>query len=166
VGVRVWGVVEDLLIEVRGGPALPGTGITIEGLPPGRDRTTADRVLAALLNVELLVEAPSLALQVTPPVHAASTSELDLPLALAALARAGGLPAGLRWVFASGRLGLDGRVHAKDGVVIPVEADALGPAELEAEMPVEPPTLVEVVERLCRTPGVEYEHMFEGVGNE
>ena len=42
------------------------------------------------------------------------THELDLPIALAVLAQAGMIE-GVRWIFAGGRLGLDGRIYA-DGL--------------------------------------------------
>jgi hypothetical protein len=56
--VRVWGEVEDRLVELRFEPAPPGTGLRVEGLAPGRGRTTADRVRAALINAGVLDEAP------------------------------------------------------------------------------------------------------------
>ena len=113
-GVRVWGVVEDRLIEVLFRGADPGVGISIEGLPEGRSRTTADRVRAALVNSGLVPEAPAVAVRLSPRVYQGQTSELDLPVALAALAFDGLVGSGLRWIFATGRLGLDGSVFSSD----------------------------------------------------
>ncbi len=113
-GVRVWGVVEDRLIEVRVRAAQPGAGMSIEGLPEGRQRTTADRVRAALVSSGLMTEAPAVAIRLEPAVLGGRTSELDLTITLAALAHDGRLGPGLRWIFATGRLGLDGSVFAAD----------------------------------------------------
>jgi len=113
-GVRVWGVVEDRLIEVRVRAAQPEAGMSIEGLPEGRARTTADRVRAALVNPGIVSEAPAVAIRLEPAVLGGRTSELDLTIALATLAHDGRLGAGLRWIFATGRLGLDGSVFAED----------------------------------------------------
>ncbi len=140
-GVRVWGVVGDRLIELLVEPAASGAGIRIEGLREERARTAADRVRAALLNSRLLGEAPPVTIRLEPPVRAGTTCDLDLALTLAALAGAGALGAGLRWVLATGRLGLDGTVHAQG---------------LQ-----ERTTLAEVVGSLCHTPVVGFEHMFE-----
>lgn len=144
--VRVWGVVEDRLIEVRAGrrggePELRLEGLRIEGLPPGRTRTTADRLRAAILNSGLVREAPSVLLRVEPPIEDEPSGELDLPLALGALSGAGVVGAGLRSILANGRLGLDGTLHVRAAA----EQTSLG----------------EVVEWLCRTPRVPYERMFE-----
>jgi predicted ATPase with chaperone activity len=141
VGCRVWGVVEDRLVEVRISPAPSDAGFAIEGLPDDRTRTTADRVRAALLSSGLVAEAPSVALRLEPAVGAGPTSDLDLALALAALAHFGLVGVGLRWIMATGRLGLDGTVFA------PGIADR--------------PGLGDVVRTLCHTPVVESEHMFE-----
>ena len=111
--VRVWGVAGDRLIEVRVEPLAGEAGMRILGLSDKRARTTADRVRAALVNSGLVQKAPTLTIRLQPPVLAGTTSDLDLALALAALAGAGVLEAGLRWVLASGRLGLDGTVHAR-----------------------------------------------------
>lgn len=139
--VRVWGVVEDRLIELRVEPATSGVGIRIEGLPGDRTRTTADRVRAALVNCGLVPGAPPVAVRLEPPLRAGTTSGLDLAVALAGLAQAGVLGSGLGWILATGRLGLDGRVHA------PGLADGL--------------TLADVVGSLCQTPVLGSEHMFE-----
>ncbi len=64
-----------------------------------------------------------------------------LGLALAALVAAWVVGAGLRWILGAGRLGLDGTVHARDVS--------------------EPPTLREVADRLCQTPLLASERMFE-----
>jgi predicted ATPase with chaperone activity len=102
------------LIEVRAEPAPDGGGLRIEGLPQTRVRTTADRVWAALTNSGLLRELPPVAVRLHPCVMAGVTNELDLPIALAVLARAEVIP-GVPWIFATGRLGLDGRIYA-DGL--------------------------------------------------
>lgn len=140
-GVRVWGLVDDRLIELRVESLAGEAGMRILGLSDRRARTTADRVRAALVNSGLMQEAPQLTIRLEPPVLAGTTSDLDLALALAALAGAGVLEAGLRWVLASGRLGLDGTVHWQ-GLK-------------------ERTTLADVVGSLCRTPVLGFEHMFE-----
>ncbi len=137
--VRVWGVVEDRLIELRVEPLVSEGGLQITGLPERITRTTADRVRAALLNSGLLPESPPVAIHLEPTVQPGATSDLDLALALAVLIQAGMIGAGLRWVLAIGRLGLDGAVHAG----LPERA-----------------TLADVVRSLCRTRVVESERMF------
>lgn len=139
--LRVWGVVEDRLIEVRTGSGGGEPGLRIEGLPPARTRTTADRLRAAILNCGLVPDVPSVRLWVEPPIGDDPTAELDLPLALGVLARAGVVGVGLRSILATGRLGLDGSVYVRG---------ASGKTSLG-----------EVVEWLCRTPRVPYERMFE-----
>jgi predicted ATPase with chaperone activity len=139
--VRVWGLVDDRLIELRVEPRAGDAGMRILGLSDNRARTTADRVRAALINSGLVQEAPPLTIRLEPPVPAGTTSELDLAIALAALARVGQLGKGLRWVLASGRLGLDGTVHSR------------GLSDR--------PSLAVVVESLCHTPVVGFKHMFE-----
>lgn len=139
--VRVWGVVDDRLIEVRS-EALEGSAeIRIEGLPEGRTRTTRDRVRAALVNSSLVPEVPPLSVRLEPAVRGPTTSDLDLPIALAVLVHVGVVHADVRWVLATGRLGLDGAVQ-------------------RAELP-ERPTLADVVGALCRTRVLVFEHMFE-----
>jgi magnesium chelatase family protein len=140
-GVRVWGLLEDRLIELRVQPAGEDRGFRIEGLPEGRMRTTTDRVRAALVNSGLVLEAPSVVIRLEPAVRSGRTGDLDLGLALVALAATGVVGSGLRWILGTGRLGLDGTVHA-DGI-------AVGP------------TLREVANRLCQTPLLASERMFE-----
>jgi predicted ATPase with chaperone activity len=145
VDCRVWGVLVDRLVEVRVASA-PGAGpgdagFAIEGLPEDRSCTSADRVRAALLNSGLVSEAPSVTLHLEPAVGAGPTSDLDLALALAALAHCGFVGAGLRWILANGRLGLGGTVFA------PGLSDH--------------PALAEVARTLCHTPVVESERTFE-----
>jgi len=113
VGVRVWGMVEDRLVELRVGPA-DGCGPKVVGLPEERVRTTVDRVRAGLVNAGILQEAPDVVVHVDPPLRGAPTWELDLPIAVAWLAARGRVDPGVRWVFATGRLGLDGRVWSED----------------------------------------------------
>jgi predicted ATPase with chaperone activity len=137
--VRVWGMAEDRLIEITASSEPEGSGLRVEGLPPRRSRTTADRVRAALINSGMLAEVPAGVLRLEPAVAAGETWELDLPLALALLAEARMVGAGLRWILASGRLGLDGAVSAP------------GAERLD---------LAEVV-RSCQTPSVASEQMFE-----
>jgi magnesium chelatase family protein len=139
--VRLWGLVDDRLIELRVERLVGEAGMQILGLSDKRARTTADRVRAALVNSGLMQEAPLLTIRLEPPVLAGTAGELDLALALAALAGAGVLEAGLRWVLASGRLGLDGTVHARELA--------------------ERTSLADVVASLCHTPVVGFEHMFE-----
>ncbi|MBI2237328.1 MAG: hypothetical protein HYU54_02220 [Actinobacteria bacterium] len=139
--VRVWGVVGDRLIELRVEPAPSGVGIRVEGLPEERTRTTADRVRAALLNSGLVGNVPPMAIRLEPPVRARTTSDLDLALALAVLAGDGVIGSGLGWILATGRLGLDGTVHARG---------------LTART-----TLAGVAGSLCQTPMLGFEHMFE-----
>jgi magnesium chelatase family protein len=138
--VRLWGLVDDRLIELRVERLVGEAGMQILGLSDKRARTTADRVRAALVNSGLMQEAPLLTIRLEPPVLAGTAGELDLALALAALAGAGVLD-GLRWVLASGRLGLDGTVHAP------------GLSERTS--------LADVVGSLCHTPVVGFERMFE-----
>jgi len=138
----VWGMAEDRLIEITASPEPGASGLRVEGLPPRRSRTTADRVRAALLNSGVLAEVPAGVLRLEPAVAAGETWELDLSLALAMLAQAGVVGAGLGWILASGRLGLDGAVHASEA----------GPMDL-----------AEVV-RSCQTPPVVSEQMFEEDG--
>ncbi len=140
-GVRVWGLVDDRLIELLVEPPAGDAGIRILGLSDKRARTTADRVRAALVNSGLVQEAPPLTIRLQPPVLAGTAGELDLALAMAALAGAGVLEAGLRWVLASGRLGLEGTVHARELA--------------------ERTSLADVIASLCHTPVVRFEHMFE-----
>jgi predicted ATPase with chaperone activity len=132
-------VVEERLIEVRVSPA--SDGFALDGLPADRTRTTSDRIRAALLNTGLLSEAPSVTVHLEPAVVAGPTHDLDLALALATLAHHEIVGAGLGWILATGRLGLDGTVFAPD------LSDR--------------PTLAEVVRTLCQTPLVESERMFE-----
>jgi predicted ATPase with chaperone activity len=139
VGCRVWGLVEDRLIEVR---SEPGAAFQILGLPEDRSRTTSDRVRAALLNSGLVVEVPSVVIHVQPELRHGPTSDLDLPVALGCLELTDLL--GLPWILARGRLGLDGRVVVPDLV--------------------ERITLADVLERLCHTPLLGFEHMFERGG--
>jgi predicted ATPase with chaperone activity len=77
-------------------------------------RTTADRVRAALVNSGVIDEVPPSAIRLEPCVGNGITSELDLAIALAVLARLGSIGAEVRWVFAAGRLGLDGAVHSEN----------------------------------------------------
>jgi magnesium chelatase family protein len=138
VAVRVWGVVDDRLIELRSEPG--GVGLRVAGLPGERSRTTADRVGAALVNSGLTSERPSLAIRLDPSVGGGSTSALDLAIALAALAAEGVVGIGLGWVLGVGRLGLDGTIFGPDGEVT---------------------TLRAVAGSLCHTPVLASEHMFE-----
>ncbi|MEO8424648.1 MAG: magnesium chelatase domain-containing protein [Actinomycetota bacterium] len=108
--VRVWGTVDDRLIELRAEPGGAGSGIHIEGLPHGRARTTGDRVRAAIVNSGLLPREPAGVIRLDPPIAVGATSDLDLPIALAALAQLGVIRQ-VGWIFAGGRLGLDGRIH-------------------------------------------------------
>jgi predicted ATPase with chaperone activity len=137
-GVRVWGVVDERLIELRAGPC---ESFRIVGLPDERMRTTEDRVRAAMLNSGLVSEAPGAAIHVRPPLDAGPTADLDLPIALAGLAFGDVFGEKLRWVVASGRLGLDGSIKA---------------ADLPGRV-----TLADVVSS-CQTPVVAYERTFEG----
>ncbi len=114
VGVRLWGVVGDRLVEVLLEGPVPVAGLRIEGLPESRMRTAADRVRAAFVNSGLIDEVPPSAIRLEPCVEAGRTSDLDLAVALAVLARAGSIGSEVRWVFAVGRLGLDGTVHSED----------------------------------------------------
>jgi magnesium chelatase family protein len=140
--VRVWGMADDRLIEITASSGPGNSGLRVEGLPPRRSRTTTERVRAALVNSGLLDEVPAVLLRLEPAVESGETRELDLPLALAVLARAGVVGAGLGWILASGRLGLDGAVHAP------------GAEQMD---------LAEVV-RSCQTPLVASEQMFEEEG--
>ena len=138
--VRVWGVVGDRLIEVCVEPSA-GAGIQIEGLPESRTRTARDRVRATLFNSALVREDPYVVIRLEPAVRAGATSALDLALALGVLGGVGVIAPGVRWILATGRLGLDGMVHA-DGL-----AEWL--------------SLSDVVESLCQTRDVDSERMFE-----
>jgi predicted ATPase with chaperone activity len=111
--VRVWGVAEDRLIEIRAKPpAVSGLGTRIEGLPEDRCRTTADRVRAALVNSGVVQDAPPMVIRLEPAVRSGRTDELDVALALAVLASIGEVGEGLGWILGTGRLGLDGSVWA------------------------------------------------------
>ena len=111
--VRVWGVIEDRLIELRFEPVTGESGLRIVGLPGDRAGTTADRVRAALLNSGLVGEVPPAVIRLEPAVRAGTTSDLDLAIALAVLAGVGRIGEDVRWVLATGRLGLDGTVLAR-----------------------------------------------------
>lgn len=113
VPVRVWGMVEDRLIELRIEPG-DGCGPTVVGLPHDRVRSTVDRVRAALVNAGIVQEAPGVVVRLDPPLEGGPTWELDLPIAVAWLAARGRVDPGIRWVMATGRLGLDGRVWSED----------------------------------------------------
>jgi len=126
-GVRVWGVIDERLIEVRSAPLGSAAGIRIEGLPEGRTRTTADRVRAALVNSGLISGEPSVKICLHPPVAGAGTSDLDLAIGLAVLAEVGRLGSSLRWILGSGRLGLDGTIHAS-GIEEPATIVTIGTA--------------------------------------
>jgi len=143
VDVRVWGEVEDRLIEVRAWAGPEGTSLRIEGLPAWRGRTAADRVRAALINSGIVAEAPAVVIRLEPEIRAGPTGDLDVAIAVAALASAGLVGAGLRWILATGRLGPDGRVRGFG----------------------EPVSLLEVAEGLCQTPLVASEQMFEMGGS-
>ncbi len=111
-GVRVWGVVDDRLVELV---ARPGDRFQIMGLPPGYGRTTADRVRAALVNDGLLDEVPLAFVHLEPPISGGPTCELDLAIAMALLVVAGVIdPSVTPWLLAVGRLGLDGAILAAD----------------------------------------------------
>lgn len=112
-GVRVWSMVGDRLIEVVVEGSLPLAGLRINGLPSSRVRTTADRVRAALVNSGLIDEVPPSAVRLEPSVRSGRTSDLDLAIALALLADSGSIGE-VRWVFAACRLGLDGAVHSEN----------------------------------------------------
>jgi predicted ATPase with chaperone activity len=138
-------MVDDRLIELRASlRAGDRAGLRIEGLPRDRTRTTADRVRAALVNDGLVQEAPGVTVRVEPAVIAGSGGHLDLPIALSVLLAAGVVGDDLRWVLATGRLGLDGSVIAA-GVVGRL-------------------TLSDAVGSLCQTPVLGFEQVFEGEG--
>jgi predicted ATPase with chaperone activity len=139
VAVRVWGELDDRLVEVVPRPGAPGTGLRIEGLPAGRGRTMADRVRAALINAGVVDEAPSAVVRLDPELEGGRTCQLDLAVAIGALVAGGLVGTGLRWILAAGRLGPDGLVEGPDGPV------ALG----------------DMVAGLCHTPLLASEHMFE-----
>ncbi len=142
--VRIWGVVDDRLIEICATWDSNSDGVRIEGLPEDRCRTTADRIRAALLNSGVLTEVPPVAIRVEPSLSAGRTSDLDLPVALGVLVAANSLRLRLRWIVSTARLGLDGAVYA-EGVT-------------------EPLSLTDVVRGLsCQTPLVKSAHMFEEV---
>ncbi len=143
--VRIWGVVENRLIEVCVSRKADQGGLQIEGLPEDRTRTTADRIRAAVVNSGIAAEVPAVAVRLEPPLSGGRTSNLDLVIALGILARRDLLGARLRWIVADGRLGLDGTIYAEDVT--------------------EPLMLREVVQSFaCQTPLVESEHMFAEVG--
>jgi predicted ATPase with chaperone activity len=109
VGVRIWGAVEDRLVELS---ATPGSdAVRIDGLPIGRDRTTADRVRAALINSGLVAR-PAASVQVVPELAGGVTGDLDLAIAIAILSALGELDPTISWVYATGQLGLDGAVFS------------------------------------------------------
>ncbi len=114
--VRVWSSVDDRLVEVV---VEPSDHLRVEGLPERRARTTVDRVRSAVVTSGLVEEVPACALSLVPALRSGPTCDLDLALALAVLVRAEVVPERLGWVFATGRLGLDGRVFA-EGLIEPV----------------------------------------------
>jgi magnesium chelatase family protein len=123
VGVRVWGVVEDRLVELETGPC---HRFEIRGLPPRNVRTTADRVRAALINSGLAAEAPGVLVDLHPSIRGGPASELDVAIAIATLVGAGRLDTDrLGWILALGRLGLDGRIHGQGPARLTL-ADAVG----------------------------------------
>jgi predicted ATPase with chaperone activity len=140
VGVRVWGAVGDRLIEVRASPAPVEDGFLIAGLPRGTGRTTADRVRAAIVNSGVAAEGPSSVVRLEPCVGEGPTAFLDLPVALAALASTGVIGDGIGWIYAEGRLGMDGSVFGADGERSGSLDDAVGS---------------------CQTPLLGFEHQFE-----
>lgn len=112
-GIRVWGVVEDRLIELCAEPRADG-GLVIEGLPPGMARSSGDRVLAALVNCRLVDQTPAVTVRLRPALHGSPRGELDMAIALAVLGHLRVVDASLAWILATARLGLDGRLHAED----------------------------------------------------
>jgi hypothetical protein len=92
------------------------------------------------VNSGLVSEAPGTAIHVMPPLDAGPTADLDLPIALAGLASGNVLGEELRWILASGRLGLDGSIKA---------------ADLPGRV-----TLADVVSS-CQTPLLGFERRFE-----
>ncbi|MGH2654418.1 MAG: magnesium chelatase domain-containing protein [Actinomycetota bacterium] len=141
--VRVWGEVQNRLVEVRATPGPAGAGLRIDGLPADRGRTTADRVRAALINAGIVAEVPAGVVWLEPAIRTGPTGELDLAVAMAVLASAGLVGGGLRWMLAAGRLRPDGEVWGVQKRL----------------------TLREVVEGLCQTPLVASEQMFEKDGS-
>jgi predicted ATPase with chaperone activity len=139
--VRMWGTVGERLIELRAEPADDGTGLQIVGLPPPGARSTADRVRAALVNSSVVSEVPAVVVRLDPPLSNAPKGDLDLTIALACLVHCGRIGPGLRWIHARGRLGLDGKVHEESLTDLP--------------------DLAGIVARLCQTPQLRYEHMFD-----
>lgn len=112
-GIRVWGVVADRLIEVCAEPAADGAvgGLVIEGLPPDVTRTSRDRIRAALVNCRLIDETPAVTIRLRPALRGSPRGELDVAISLAVLGHLGALDGGLAWILVTARLGLDGRVH-------------------------------------------------------
>ena len=117
-GVRVWGVMGDLLVEIVVEPGRAEPGLRIDGLPRGRDRTTSDRVRAALINAGLVTEAPALRMSLRPALRRGRTSELDAALAFAVLAHAGWLGPDVGWVLAIERAGLDGTIRRSPDEIV------------------------------------------------
>lgn len=76
--VRLWGELDDRLIEVRVESSADAPGLLIVGLPKDLARTTADRVRAALVNSGLLQEVPTVSLRLHPSIVGWETSRLDL----------------------------------------------------------------------------------------
>lgn len=133
----MWGFLDDRLVEAAPEPA---DAFRVIGLSAACARTTADRVRAALINSGLVSEAPPVAVRLEPAVIAPQ-GHLDVAVALAALASMSRLGSRVGWIFATGRLGLDGTVW--------------GPG-LDECLPLD-----EIVSS-CQTPLLGFELMFEG----
>jgi predicted ATPase with chaperone activity len=138
--MRLWGVADERLVEVRAVARSGERGIRVEGLPPRRTRSTEDRVRSALVNDGLVDEAPGVTVRLLPELLEGETGDLDVVIALAALTAGGIWQADVEWVLARGRLGLDGRIFVD---TFP-----------------DRPRLSDVVEAVCRTPVLGFEHVF------
>ena len=112
-GIRVWGEVADRLIELSAEARADG-GLVIEGLPPDVARTSRDRIRAALVNSRLVGESPAVTIRLRPALRGSPCGELDVAIALAVLGHLGTLDEQLAWILVTGRLGLGGRVHARE----------------------------------------------------
>ncbi len=112
-GIRVWGVVADRLIEVCAEPGYEG-GLVIEGLPADVARSSRDRVRAALVNSRVADDMPAVTVRLRPALRGPPRGELDVAIAIAVLGHLGALDERLAWILATARLGLDGRVRSKD----------------------------------------------------
>jgi magnesium chelatase family protein len=103
-------------VEADLGPGLPGCSLV--GLPDAAVTEARDRMRAAIVNSGEIWPARRLTLGLSPAALPKRGSAFDLAMAVAVVAAAGGVPAGvLRGLVLLGELGLDGTVRPVRGVL-------------------------------------------------